>query len=87
MKKRIIVIGWTLFGILFAGLFAIAVTAVLQGEGMTPWKLVRGGRGGVVFSVTLLPIFLVLIAFGGFWIKRRFFRRAKESKAMARSPR
>ncbi len=83
MKKKviiIIIIGWILLGVLAVGLFGITVMAVLQGEGAMPWKVVRGGRGGSVFPVALLPVFLLLIVIGGFWIKHRFFSSNRDQK-------
>ena len=73
VKKKIIFIGWTLIGILFVGMFSIILIDLSQGEGVRPWQLVRGGKGGSFYPVALLPIFLILIAVGFFWIKRRFF--------------
>lgn len=86
MKKKIIVIGWTLLGILFASLFAIAVIAVLQGQGAQPWKLVRGGKGGVVFPIELLVVFLVAIVVGAFWIRRRLSANKAAQKSSADEP-
>ena len=80
VKKKIIVIGWTLIGVLFAGLLVIAVMGVLQGDGARSWKLVRGGRGGTVFPVALLPVFLLAIVIGFFWIRRRFFSSKREEQ-------
>lgn len=73
LKKKIIVIGWTLIGILVVTLLIIAMMGVLQGEGARPWKLVRGGRGGMVYPVILLPLFLAAGVIGILWIRRRFF--------------
>ena len=78
MKKKIVVIGWILIGVLAVSLFIIAVMGVLQGEGTRSWKLVRGGRGGTVFPVELLIFFLAAIGIGFFWIKRRFFSSKRE---------
>lgn len=71
MKKKIVVIGWTLIAILFVVLFIIAAISVLQGEGAQPWKLVRGGRGGSLFPAAVLPVLLAVIVLGFFWLKRR----------------
>ena len=60
-------------GALFVGMLSIILIAVLHGEGVRPWQLVHGGKGGSFYPVALLPVFLVLIAVGVFWIKRRFF--------------
>lgn len=80
MKKKVIIIGWALLGMLAVGLLAITVMAMLQDEGATPWKVVRGGRGGSIFPAALLPILLVLLVIGGFWIKHRFFSSNKDQK-------
>lgn len=86
MKKRIIVIGWSLLGILFASLLAIAVIAMLQGQGAQPWKLVRGGRGGVVFPVELVVVFLAAIVVGAFWIRRRLSANKATQQSSADEP-
>lgn len=78
LKKKIIVIGWTLIGVLVVTLLIIAMMGVLQGEGARPWKLVRGGRGGMVFPVILLPLFLAAAVIGVLWIRRRFFSSKRE---------
>lgn len=80
MKKKIIVIGWAMLSLLLASIFAITIIAIMEGDGLHPWKLVRGGRGGTVFPVALLPVFLVAIAIGLYWIKRRFFSSKKEDQ-------
>lgn len=80
MKKKIIIVGWILLGILFVSLGAMAVIAVLEGQGAQPWKLVRGGRGGTIFPIELLAILAVVVVVGGFWIKRRFFSSVRGSK-------
>lgn len=77
MKKRIITIGWVLLGLMLASILAIAIIGVLEGDGARSLKLVRGGRGGTVFPVALLPVFLAAIAIGFFWIWRRFFSSKK----------
>lgn len=80
MRKRIIIIGFTLMGVLGVGLLTIAVMGMLQGEGAQPWKLVRDGRGGTVFPIATLPVFLAVIVLGYFWIRRRFFSSEKGAK-------
>ncbi|MDO8705809.1 MAG: hypothetical protein Q7J84_12775 [Sulfuricaulis sp.] len=80
MKKKIIIIGWILLGVLFIGLLTLTLVAIMQGEGARPWKLVRGGKGGHVFPIELLTIFLVLIVVGVFWVKNRFFSSNKKNQ-------
>lgn len=79
MKKKIVVIGWTLVGILFVALFIIAAVSVLQDEGAQPWKLVRGGKGGALFPAAVLPVLLAVIVFGFFWLKRRTAKKARHN--------
>lgn len=73
MKKGIIVIGLVLLGLLLISIFVIAAIGITGGDGAQSWKLVRGGRGGTVFPIALLPVFLAAIVVGAFWIRRRFF--------------
>jgi len=73
IKKKVIVIGWALLGVLFVGIFTVTVVAVLQGEGIKPLRLIRGGKGGSFFPIELLTVFLVVIVAGVVWIGRRFF--------------
>lgn len=69
-------------GALFIGMFSVILIALFQGEGVRPWQLVRGGKGGSFYPVTLLPIFLILVAVGFFWIKRRFFSSIKKEQKL-----
>lgn len=78
MRKNILVVGGVLLGILLISILVIAVIGVMEGDGARSWKLVRGGRGGTVFPVILLPIFLAVVVIGFFWIKRRFFPSKRE---------
>ncbi len=78
MKKKIIVIGGVLLGLLLTSILVIAVIGVMEGDGARSWKLVRGGRGGSVFPIILLPVFLAAIVIGFFWIRRRFFSSKRE---------
>ena len=78
MKKKIIVVGGALLGLLLTSILVIAVIGVMEGDGARSWKLVRGGRGGSVFPIILLPIFLAAIVIGFFWIRRRFFSSKQE---------
>lgn len=80
MKKKIVVIGWTLIGTLFVALFIFAAIGVLQGEGAQPWKLVRGGKGGTLFPVVLMPILFAVIVIGFLWLKRRLAKKISRNE-------
>lgn len=79
MKKKIVVIGWTLIGTLFVALFIIAAISVLQGEGAQPWKLVRGGKGGALFPAAVAPVLLAIIVIGYFWLRRRLAKKTRRN--------
>jgi hypothetical protein len=80
MKKGIIVIGLVLLGLLLISILVIAAIGVMGGDGARSWKLVRGGRGGTVFPIALLPVFLAAIVVGAFWIRRCFFSSKYEER-------
>src|SRR5712692_2329921 len=80
MKKAIIVIGWTLLAILLLSLVEVIIIAHMEGAGAQPWKLVRGGRGGTIFPVAVVPIFLAAIVIRFFWLRRHFSRKARHSE-------
>lgn len=73
IKKKVVVIGWTLLGVLFIGLLTVTLVAVLQGEGATPLKIMRGGKGGSFFPIELLTFFVVIVVIGVVWTWHRFF--------------
>ncbi len=77
MNRRILIlIGWCLFGVIFVGFFAIMLIAVFSGDGLTPIKLVPGGRGGRWLPVTAIPVLIALIVVLWFWLRRALGRRA-----------
>lgn len=79
MKKKIVVIGWTLLGVLLLSMVIIATIAIMEGDGARPWKLVRGGKGGALFPAALMPILLVVIVIGFFWMKRHFGKKTRRN--------
>jgi uncharacterized membrane protein len=80
MKKKIVVVGWTLLGILLVLIFMISIVAIMEGDGARPWRLVRGGKGGALFPAALMPILLAVIVIGFFWLKRRFGKKTRPTQ-------
>lgn len=79
MKKKVVVVGWTLLGVLLVLIFMIAIIAIIEGDGARPWKLVRGGKGGALFSAALMPILLAVIVIGFFWLRRRLGKKTRRN--------
>ncbi len=79
MKKKIVVIGWTLLGTLLFLVLVIAMIAIMEGDGARPWKLVRGGKGGALFPAALMPILLAAIVIGFFWLRRRLGKKTRRN--------
>jgi uncharacterized membrane protein len=80
MKKKIVVVGWTLLGTLLVMILMISVIAIMEGDGARPWKLVRGGKGGALFPAALLPILLAVILAGFFWLRRRLAKKISRNE-------
>lgn len=74
-KKTTVVVGWGLVALLVASYFAVMLIASFSGGGATPVKLVPGGRGGSQFPVVALPLLVVLVVVGFFWLRRLFRQR------------
>ena len=84
-KRTIIVVGWGLVALLFASYFAVMLIASFSGGGATPVKLIPGGRGGSQFPVAALPLLVVLVVVGFFWLRRLFRQRRSASRLTSRS--
>ena len=75
-KKTIVVVGWSLIGLIVVAFAAVMLTATFSGEGVTPVKLSPGGRGGSQFPVAAIPLLVGLLVVVFFWLRRAFRRRA-----------
>ncbi len=79
MKKKVVVVGWTLLGVLLVLISMIAIIAIMEGDGARPWKLVRGSKGGALFPAALMPILLAAIVIGFFWLRRRLGKKTRRN--------
>lgn len=80
VKRRIVAIGWGLIGLLLASIFFIAITSIIEGTGAQSWKIARAGKGGQLFPITLLPVFLAAIIIAGLWLRRHFLSPGRDPK-------
>lgn len=75
-KKTIVVVGWSLIGLIVVAFAAVMLIATFSGEGATPVKLIPGGRGGSQFPVAAIPLLVGLLVVVFFWLRWVFRRRA-----------
>lgn len=75
VKKTVIVVGWSLIGLIAVAFFTVMFIATFSGEGVAPVKLIPGGRGGSQFPVIAIPLLVGLLVVLFFWLRRVFRRR------------
>ena len=73
-RKTVVVIGSILVAGILVSLVAVALITTFQGESAVPFKPAPGGRGGVLFPVTLLPLGVAGIVVVVLWVRRRLLR-------------
>ena len=73
--KRIVVVGYALIAFAFVCLFAIAIIAVLEGQGGIGVDYRATGRGAFFTPVVYLPLFAGLVLVAALWALRRVSRK------------
>ncbi len=71
MRRKTIIIGWFLIGLMFVAFFVFLAILIIQGAGSIPISSWKSGKPSSLIPVAYIPVFMVAVVVGIVYVAKK----------------